>query len=193
MKVSQMKYILTYIFLILSAALPLCAEEAKQSLIVEVPETWKVEFEIVNEADSYTVTKKEDDTSRLIFTPFPIPGNVKQIPEYIEAMAKGFVSDAEHNKDIKLKTGKYKVEEIAGDTFSGSFVQFELDGGITKTMFMIGYPEGIWNGRFTGTKEQWVEALSIIKKLKKNRNPAEDPFAGGADQAEDAAKDPFAE
>jgi hypothetical protein len=75
---------------------------------------------------------------------------------------------AKDNKDIKLKTVQYKIEEIAGDTFSGSFVQFEIEGGITQTMFMIGDAEGIWNGQFTGTKERWIEALAILKKLKKN-------------------------
>jgi len=48
-------------------------------------------------------------------------------------------------------------------------VQFEIDGGLIQTMFMIGNTEGIWNGQFTGTKERWAEALSILKKLKENR------------------------
>ena len=115
----------------------------------------------------YTVTRKEGDTALLMFSRWPAPGNVNQIPEQIEGMAKGFVGMTKGNKDIKLKTDQYKIEEIAGDTFSGSFVQFEIEGGVTQTMFMIGDAEGIWNGQFTGTKERWVEALSILKKLKK--------------------------
>jgi len=68
-----------------------------------------------------------------------------------------------------FRTGsKYKIEEIAGNTFSGSFVQFEIEGGVTQTMFMIGDAEGIWNGQFTSTMERWAEALAILKKLKKN-------------------------
>ena len=92
---------------------------------------------------------------------------MKQIPEQIEAMAKGFVGMAKDNKDLKLKTDKYKIEEITGDTFSGNFVQFEVDGGFTQTMFMVGDDEGIWNGQFTGTKERWAEALRILKSMKK--------------------------
>jgi hypothetical protein len=92
--------------------------------------------------------------------------NVNQIPQQIEIMAKGFVKTAKDNKNFKLKTDKYEIEEITGDTFSGRVVQFEIDGGLIQTMFMIGNTEGIWNGQFTGTKERWAEALSILKKFK---------------------------
>ena len=163
-----MKTLLAAIILISSTTLPLPAEAVKQALIVEAPATWKVEFKGDKGIQFYTVTRKEGETALLMFSRWPAPGNVKQIPEQIEAMAKGFVGLAKDNKDIKLKTEKYKVEEIAGDTFSGSFVQFEIEGGVTQTMFMIGDAEGIWSGQFTGTKEQWAEALSILKKLKKN-------------------------
>lgn len=85
-------------------------------------------------------------------------------------MAKRFAERANDNKGSKLKTDEYTIEEIAGDTFSGSFVQFEFKGGFTQTMFMIGDAEGIWNGQFAGTRERWAEALSILKKLKKKAN-----------------------
>ena len=172
-----MKNRLAAIFLTSVTALPMCAEEAKQALIVEAPPSWKVEFKGDKGMQFYTVTRKEGDTALLMFSRWPAPGNVKQIPELIEAMAKGFVGRAKDNKDIKLKTDKYKIEEIAGDTFSGSFVQFEVDGGFTQTMFMIGDTEGIWNGQFTGTKERWTEAVSILKKLKKKAN--NETYSGG--------------
>lgn len=163
-----MKKILTAIFLISSAALPLLAEEAKQALIVEAPATWKVEFKGDKGMQFYTVTRKEGDTALLMFSRWPVPGNVKQIPEQIEALAKGFAGAANDGKAFKLKTDKYKIEEIAGTTFSGKFVKFEIEGGISQTMFMIGDDEGIWNGQFTGTAERWAEALAILKALKKN-------------------------
>lgn len=95
-------------------------------------------------------------------------GNLSfQIPEQIEVMAKKFAERAKDNKGLKLNSKEYTIKEIAGDTFSGSFVQFEIEGGFTQTMFMIGDAEGIWNGQFRGTKESWAEALSLLKKLKK--------------------------
>ena len=148
-----MKKILAATILTLSTTLPSIAEEAKQALIVDAPATWKVEF--------------KGDTALLMFSRWPAPGNVNQIPETVEMLAKGFVAQAKDNKDLKLKTTDYKIEEIDGDTFSGRFVQFEIEGGFCQTMFMIGDTEGIWNGQFTGTKERWTEALSSLKKLKK--------------------------
>lgn len=162
-----MKTILVAIFLASSVTLPLLAEEAKQALIIEAPAAWKVEFKGDKGMQFYTVTRTDGETALLMFSRWPAPGNVKQIPEQIEAMAKGFLGVAKGNRDIKLKTDKYKIEEIAGDTFAGSFVQFEIEGGLTQTMFMIGDEEGIWNGQFTGTKERWAEALAILKSLKK--------------------------
>jgi len=165
-----MKNILIAILLVSSATLPTLAEEAKQSLVVEVPETWEVEFKGDKGIQFYTVTRKAGDTALLMFSRWPAPGNVKQIPEQIEAMAKGFVGLAKGNKDFKLKDENYKIEEITGVTFSGHFVQFEIEGGVTQTMFMIGDEEGIWNGQFTGTKERWAEAVAILKKIKKKAN-----------------------
>ena len=163
----KMKKILAATILTLSTTLPSIAEEAKQALIVDAPATWKVEFKGDKGMQFYTATRKKGDTALLMFSRWPAPGNVNQIPETVEMLAKGFVAQAKDNKDLKLKTTDYKIEEIDGDTFSGRFVQFEIEGGFCQTMFMIGDTEGIWNGQFTGTKERWTEALSILKKLKK--------------------------
>jgi hypothetical protein len=163
-----MKHILATILLVSSASIPLFAEEAKQALIVEVPATWKVEFKGDKGMQFYSVTRKAGDTALLMFSRWPAAGNVNQIPEQIESLAKSFADGAKDNKHFKLKTDKYKIEGIAGNEFSGNFVQFEIEGGITQTMFMIGDAEGIWNGQFTGTKERWAEALSILKNLKNN-------------------------
>jgi hypothetical protein len=164
-----MKRTVAAISLILSIARLLLAEEPKQALIVETPATWEVKFKGNKGLQFYTVTRKEGDSALLMFSRSPVPGNVNQIPQQIEIMAKGFVKTAKDNKNFKLKTDKYEIEEITGDTFSGRVVQFEIDGGLIQTMFMIGNTEGIWNGQFTGTKERWAEALSILKKLKENR------------------------
>lgn len=164
----EMKTILATILLISCVTIPLLAEEAKQALIVEAPATWKVEFKGGEGWQLYTVTRK-DETAFLQFSQSPGGiGNVNQIPEQIKVMAKDFAERAKDNKGLKLKSKEYTIEKIAGGTFSGSFVQFEIEGGFTQTMFMIGDAEGVWNGQFTGTKERWAEALAILKKIKKN-------------------------
>lgn len=158
--------IITILISLSTASFSLCAE-LKQTLVVEAPASWEVNYRGDNGIQFYTVTRKEGDTALLMFSRWPTSGNVAQIPEYIESLAKGFLSQVTKNEDLKLESAKYKIEELEGDVFSGKFVQFSMKGGIIQTMFMIGDSEGIWNGQFTGAKERWAEALEILKKIKK--------------------------
>jgi hypothetical protein len=73
----------------------LLAEEAKQALIVEAPATWKVEFKGDKGMQFYTVTRKEGDTALLMFSRWPVPGNVNQIPEQIAQLAEGLCGNGE--------------------------------------------------------------------------------------------------
>lgn len=135
-------------------------------MAVDVPATWNVDYQGDKGIQFYTVKRKDGDSALLMFSRWPVPGNVAQIPKQIKMLAEGFVSQAKNSKDFKLKTTEYKIEKIKGDAFTGSFVKFSVEGGIVQTMFMIGDEEGIWNGQFTGTKERWLEALEILKKLR---------------------------
>lgn len=163
-----MKTKIITILLSLSTALLSLGADVKQALAVEVPATWELKYKGEKRMQFYTATRKDGDSALLMFSRSPVPGNVAEIPEQIDELAKGFVSLVEKNKDLKLESTKYTVEKIEGVLFSGSFVQFSIKGGIVQTMFMIGDNEGIWTGQFTGTKERWAEALEILKKLKKN-------------------------
>jgi hypothetical protein len=159
--------IVTILLSLCNAVLSLGAE-VKQALAVEAPASWEVKYKGDKGIQFYTVIRKDGDTALLMFSRSPVSGNVAQIPEQIETLAKGFVSQAAKSNDFKLESTEYKIEKIEGEHFSGRFVQFAVKGGIVQTMFMIGDSEGIWNGQFTGTKERWAEALEILKKLKKN-------------------------
>jgi len=105
-----MKRTVAAISLILSIARLLLAEEPKQALIVETPATWEVKFKGNKGLQFYTVTRKEGDSALLMFSRSPVPGNVNQIPQQIEIMAKGFVKTAKDNKNFNLKTDKYEIE-----------------------------------------------------------------------------------
>jgi hypothetical protein len=154
--------------LTLAPSLSAAEEPVKQALIIEAPATWKVEFKGKNGLQFYTVTRKEGDTALLMLSRWPAPGNVNQIPETIESMAKAFVAQVKDQKDLKLKSTDYQTHEIQGGTFSGRSILFEIEGEICQTLFMVGDAEGIWNGQFTGSRERWTEALAILKNLKKN-------------------------
>jgi hypothetical protein len=164
-----MKNILAATIFASTAALPLFAEEAKQPLIVEAPATWKVEFDGGGESIKiYTVTRKEDDAALLVFSRSSDPGYLPPVREVMDNIAKRFVGMAKDKKDIQLNTGTYNIEVISGQEFSVHFVQFEAEGGMTQTLFVIRGVEGTWTGQFTGTKERWSEALMILKSVKKN-------------------------
>ena len=162
-----MKARLIAFLLSLVASLPAIADDIPQALIVKAPDTWQVEYKGDDGIQFYTVTRKDGDNALLMFSRWPVPGNVTQIPEQIKQLAEGFVAQADKNEEIKLKAKKYKIEKIEGDDFSGSFVVFSIEGGFTQAMFMIGDEEGIWNGQFTGTPERWAEVIAILKSLKK--------------------------
>lgn len=152
----------------MATAILAAGAEVKQALAVETPQGWKVEFKGDERLQFYTVTRKEGDMALLMFSRSPVPGNVAQIPERVEALAKGFVTTAKESKDFTLEKEEYVLEKIEGEAFSGQFVVFQIKGGILQAMFMVGDEGGIWSGQFTGTKERWAEALEILKKLKKN-------------------------
>lgn len=158
-----------YLALLLSfiASLQAIAADIPQALTLKTPATWKVEYKGDKGMQFYTVTRKDGDQALLMFSRSPVSGNVNQIPEQIKQLAKGFLVEAGKHEQIKLKSKEYRIEKIEGDDFSGSFVVFSIEGGFTQAMFMIGDEEGIWNGQFTGTPERWVEAVTILKSLKK--------------------------
>lgn len=151
----------------LVAPLSLLGEDLPQALTVDAPATWEVEFKGDRGVPFYIVKRKDGDPALLMFSRWPVSGNVNQIDELLTSIADGFVAAAGNNKEIKIKTTDYKIEKIDGDEFSGSFASFGIEGGFVQSMFMIGDDEGIWSGQFTGTPERWTEALAILKTLKK--------------------------
>ena len=147
------------------ATLQMLAADIPQALIVEAPASWKVEYD--GSIQFYNVSRKDKAGALLMFSRSPLPDTAKQIPYLIKQLAERFTVVTDSINENTLTANKYKIEKIEGADLSGSFAVFQLEGGITQTMFMIGDEEGIWNGQFTGTPERWTEALAILKSLKK--------------------------
>jgi len=164
-----MKILLATMFLISNSVLNLLAGEVKQTLLVSTPHTWKMEFTSKNGINLYSIKRKKSDTDLLMFSRWPMVTHLDQIPELTKAMARSFIETARNSKDFKLKSDKYVTKKIVGEQFSGGFVHFDINDELIQIIFVVGHKEEIWNGQFTGTKEGWTEALSILKKLK-NKN-----------------------
>jgi hypothetical protein len=154
--------------LILMATTIAQAEEVKVPLIVDAPSQWSVDFKGDKGIQFFTVKRIEAEPALLMFSRWPAPGNKDQIPKLVETIAKGFLDQAKMNPVIQLESEEYKNEKIEGVEFSGEYVSFAVSTGILQTMFMLSDGDGIWNGQFTGSKERWIEALEILKKLKKS-------------------------
>jgi len=161
-----MKTSLVLILLSFLAAPVMRAEDIPQALIVEAPAEWEVKYKSKKNLQFYTVTRRDGDKHLLMFSKWPVEGNIKQIPDLVKQLAENFLARASKNKDIKLKSEEYEIEKIEGDDLSGSFVLFSQEDGSTSVLFMIGDKKGIWNGQFTGSSERWTEALTILKNLK---------------------------
>ena len=78
--------------------------EENQALVVTAPATWEVKFKGEMGRQVTTAKRKEGDPAFLMFSRSPRSGNVKQIPEQIDMLAKGFVAQVKENKELKLKT-----------------------------------------------------------------------------------------
>ncbi len=143
------------------------AEDIAQALIVEAPEPWEVKYKGKKNLQFYTVTRRDGAKHVLMFSKWPAAGNIDQIPDLVKQLAERFLATAEKNEKIKLKSKEYEIEKITGDEFSGSFVSFSQEDGSVQTLFMIGDKEGIWNGQFSGSPENWTEAVTVLQTLKK--------------------------
>lgn len=143
------------------------AQEVKQPLMVQAPPQWQVKYQGDNGIQFYSVNIKGGG-ALLMFSRWPVPGGKDQIPALVDTLAKGFITTAKTNPDLKLQSYDYKTEPLVGDSFSGQFVTFTINDDLVQTMFMFSDGDGLWNGQFTGTKEKWIEALDILKKLKRN-------------------------
>ncbi|WP_411825484.1 hypothetical protein [Luteolibacter sp. AS25] len=167
-----MKTRLAAFILIFSTFTPSIAEEVKPLVIVNAPETWKVEFQGNNVLQVYSVTRKEGGLASLQFTRFPGDIKTKQNLEDVEIRAASLLALAEGQKHLTLKSlapknNDFKRGEIHGDAFSGRFAKFEMEGELYKILFIIGDSEQNFPGEFIGKEEHWFEALSILQKLKK--------------------------
>ncbi|RYD32610.1 MAG: hypothetical protein EOP85_21570, partial [Verrucomicrobiaceae bacterium] len=102
-----MKTKIVSIMIGLATAVLAAGAEVKQALAVEVPAGWEMKYQGEKGLQFYTVTKKEGDNALLVFSRWPAPGNVAQIPDLIEGMAKAFSAEAKKNPDFKLEKEEY--------------------------------------------------------------------------------------
>jgi len=143
------------------------AGENEGPLRVTAPANWTIGYKGENGIEFYSVTPSPEGQGVLMFSRWPAGGGAADIPSYVEGMAKRFVESAKEKK-IGLDTTDYKVEPLQGESFSGQQVAFLFDQGAkVQALFMVGDGDDIWNGLFTGTREDWAAAREILQKLRR--------------------------
>ncbi len=143
------------------------AEENEGPLRVTAPADWAVSYNGKNGIQFYAVIPQPKGQGVLMFSRWPASGGPEDIPRYVEDLAKRFAESAREKK-VGLDSMDYKVEPLTGEVFSGRQAVFPFGGGAkVQTMFMLSDGDGLWDGQFTGTKEQWAVAREILQKLRR--------------------------
>jgi len=133
---------------------------------IAVPEGWKMEVKENLEFHSFHIDK---GAGVLMFSKWPPPSKPIEIPELLKGMADGMVKIARDSKDFQLKKEDYEIVPFEGQLFKGSYVIFEITtpGGATdaavQTMFLMSDGKKIYNGQFTGSRENWEKGLTMLK------------------------------
>jgi hypothetical protein len=90
----------------------------------------------------------------------------EEIPTILDSMAKGFLENIKEVDAVNLKFDDYTKGDFKGDSFSGHYIAFTLSIGIIQTMFMMSDGNEIWSGQYSGSTDQWPEALKILQSLR---------------------------
>jgi hypothetical protein len=164
-----MKFLLSITVVFLSFGLSALAESEAGPFQVHAATGWSVKYQGDNGVQLYSITRPpQEGFILLMFSRKPGKGNREQIAEYIDYMAKGFPERVKKNPMLKLDSERYTKEEFKGDSFSGEFVVFTFANGAKQAMFMFGDSDEAWSGQYSGPSERWLEALEILKAIKKN-------------------------
>jgi hypothetical protein len=160
-----MRILLAAVALSLGSVLSLHADQGP--LVVSPPSDWTVTYDGSKGVSFYSLSKPQGENVILMFSKWPAPGNADQIPGFLDQIATKFVDAAARNPKIKLDNTNYDKGEFLGDPFSGNYVEFTIKGGLKQVMFMFSDGNGIWNGQYTGSADGWIEAMEVLKAIKK--------------------------
>ena len=140
-----------------------CSPTSKGPLSFQLPSGWKVEHQTPGNLHFYGVTAGTPDGGLLMFSQWPPPSRPEEIPALVQQLADGFLKT--------LASHEYRVEQFAGSQCQGSYAVFQIGSGGTnllQTMFMMSVDGRVWNGQFTGPSNAWIQAIGVLKSVKKD-------------------------
>jgi hypothetical protein len=127
-----------------------------------VPFDWTMDYQDVG-APLYAFHKPN---AGLMLSPWLAPCAPEEIPTILDSMAKGFLENIKQVDVVKLEIDEYTKGDFKGDSFSGHYITFTVGIGIIQAMFMMSDGKDVWGGQYSGSPDQWPEALEILKSLR---------------------------
>lgn len=104
-----------------------------------------------------------------MFSPWPAPTKVTAVPQLVKELAVGFVAGIRKSNEISLISEEFTVEHFKGTQAEGRYVAFRFEkeeSEAVQAMFMFSVAGNIWNGQFTGSKEEWKHSIELLTSLK---------------------------
>jgi hypothetical protein len=136
--------------------------------VVPTSPDWTVTYKKTDKGDTYTLVPPSAQTADFAFTRWSVAANSDQIPGYLETLAKGFLSQAQLNPKIQLASYDYTQGEFIGFPYSGKYVAFTFKNGVKDFLFIFGDSSGLWYGHYIGTDTGWLDAMEVLKAVKKS-------------------------
>jgi hypothetical protein len=167
----MIKTLLSVVAVLILLALPAAADSSTGPLIV-TPQSpdWTVKYRKDDNGETYTLVPPPSGPGILLmFSRWPAPGNADQMPGFLETMAAKFADMAQRNPKIDLESTNYTKGEFIGYPFSGNYVEFTIKGGLKQALFMFSEGNGIWNGQYIGPADGWLDAMEVLKAIKKSQ------------------------
>jgi serine/threonine protein kinase len=134
-----------------------------------LPAGWKLKYDGTHGLDFYSLSPPQEGGGVLMFSRWPPPSKPEDIPALLRQIADGFVKGANISPGLVLSSEKYDIEQFAGDHCKGSYALFKIKNAGIQAMFMMSVDGQTWNGQFTGTPDDWREALGLLKALRSNK------------------------
>jgi hypothetical protein len=129
---------------------------------------WTVRYTKTDKAETYTFQPPDPHTADFAFSRWTVDANSDQIPGYLETLAKGFVQQAQLNPKIQLASYDYEKGEFIGFPYSGKYAAFTFRTGVKEYLFIFGDNTGLWSGHFIGSSQGWLDAMEVLKAVKKS-------------------------
>jgi hypothetical protein len=136
--------------------------------VVPTSPDWTVTYKKTDKGDPYTLIPPNAQTADFAFARWAVDGNSDQIPGYLGSLAKGFLAQAQLNPKIQLASYDYTQGEFIGFPYSGKYVAFTFKNGVKDFLFIFGDNTGLWYGHYIGTDTGWLDAMEVLKAVKKS-------------------------